>query len=691
MSKTMTELKVDGMTCNNCAMSLNRYLKRKGLENVYVNFSTKEVRFTEDESKITLEEVKKGIAKLGFQVIEDDIKASWWTLERKLLISAVFTLPLFAHHLLMMTGIDWFAFLGNPWVQLVICIPVFVIGCFHFGKSAIHSLKGGVPNMDVLIFTGSTAAFIYSLIGTIQQNPDYIFYETAAMIITLVLLGNLMEKRAVQQTTSSIDELTKLKVEKARRILPSGVISTMDVKEIKVGDVLQINEGDSIPLDGIILNGHATVDESMLTGESIPVEKEKGDVLVGASLLKSGNIQMEVTATGSETILSRLIELVKSAQQEKPDIQRLADKISAIFVPVVLLISVLTFTLSYFLFDVAFGQALMNSIAVLVISCPCAMGLATPTAVMVGVGRVARNGILIRGGQTLETFADIKNIVFDKTGTLTTGDFKIKNINYFADDHQWIDSLILGLEKHSSHPIAKSIVDELSLKELSNGNLKLVEIVEERGQGVSAMDEKGNKYQIGSYKIAENLTPHNGHNIYLIRNDSLLATIDIEDELKPGIKATLDYLKAEGINTVLLSGDHNKKVKETAEMLGIVQYYGEQLPEEKLALITDLSKDAPTAMVGDGINDAPALSKATIGISLSDASQVAIQSAQIVLLKGKLESLSKAFAISKHTLLTIKQNLFWAFAYNIVAIPIAALGFLNPMWGLCSWPSPTSS
>ncbi len=681
MSDKVVELKVDGMTCSNCASSLNRFLSKKGLENVYVNFSTKEVRFVQHDADISIDEIKVGIKKLGFEVVEDNKPKDWWTLERKLLVSAIFTLPLFLQHFLMMANIEIFAFLNNPWVQFALCLPVFLIGLMHFGKSAWHSVKGGVPNMDVLIFVGSTAAFIYSLIGTLQHHHDYIFYETAAMIITLVLLGNLLEKRAVEQTTTSIDELSKLKVSKAKKVMPSGTHISLDIEEIKVDDILQINEGDSIPLDGKIIEGHATVDESMLTGESIPVEKKKGDIVVGASTLLSGNIQMKVSAIGSETVLNKLIELVKTAQQDKPSIQRLADKISAVFVPIVLLISVLTLTISFFVFDISFQQALMNSIAVLVISCPCAMGLATPTAVMVGVGRVAKNGILIKGGQTLELFAGVKNIVFDKTGTLTTGAFKIKTINYLESDKTRVNSLIYSLEQNSSHPIAKSIVAELENFERSNSLPKFVKIEEQKGSGIIAEDEHGNKFQIGSFSLASHLTKDDSHDIYFLENDTILATIDIGDEIKESTAETIKYMKSQGIESIMLSGDKNEKVSTTAKLLGIVQYYGEQLPQQKLSLIESLSKKAPTAMVGDGINDAPALAKATIGVSLSDASQIAIQSAQIVLLKGKLENLAKAFAISKHTLLTIKQNLFWAFAYNLVAIPIAAMGFLNPMWG----------
>ncbi len=676
------ELKVDGMTCNNCAASLDKYLKRKGFEEVYVNFATKEVRFSPEGAKFSIDEVKSGIHNLGFRVIEEDgeLPRPFWTLEKKLLISTIFTLPLFLEHFLAMAGIQWFAFLGNPWIQFSLCLPVLLIGTLHFGKSAWSSLKGGVPNMDVLIFIGSTAAFIYSVVGTLSGNADYIFYETAATIISLVLLGNYMEKRAVRQTTTAIDDLASLKVEQAVRINSVGSKEQVDLNEIKVGDILQINEGDSIPLDGMIIKGTATIDESMISGESIPVEKEEGDNVIGATVLIKGTIRLRVNAIGGNTVLSKMIELVKSAQQEKPSIQRLADKISAVFVPIVLTIAVLTFVISVFVFGIESQQALMNSIAVLVISCPCAMGLATPTAVMVGVGRVAKNGILIKGGQTLETFAKIKNIVFDKTGTLTTGDFKIKQIQYLEGEASDINAILYVLESHSSHPIAKSIVSELNNRPRS-GAPYFTEIAEERGLGIKAIDHQDNQYFLGSSKAAAAFTNDLKHDVYLILNKKVIATIDIEDELKQDVQLAIDFMRKEGVKTILLSGDLKSKVETTATGLGITEYYGEQLPEQKLQIIEDLSNKNLTAMVGDGINDAPALAQADIGVSLSDASQVAIQSAEIVLLDGKLSRLPKALAISKHTLLTIKQNLFWAFAYNIIAIPIAALGFLNPMFG----------
>ncbi len=678
MNDKLTELQVEGMDCANCAASITKFLERKGLQDVYVNFSTGDVRFSQGNSKLTPEDVKAGINKLGYTVVEAEQPQPWWTLERKLIVSAIFTFPLLMNHLLMMAGIH-FPALENPWVQLVLCLPPFVIGFLHFGRSGLSSLRGGVPNMDVLIFIGATSAFIYSLVGTFTAETRFIFYETSATIITLVLVGNWLEKRAVQQTTSAIGELSRLQVKRARRIMPSGTLVMIDREEIRPGHRLQVNEGDQIPADGVIIQGRATVDESMLTGESLPVEKETGQSVIGASLVSDGNFQMEVRAAGRDTVLSQMIELVKTAQQDKPAIQRLADRISAIFVPVVLTIALLTFLIAHFGFNLPGQQALMNAIAVLVISCPCAMGLATPTAVMVGVGRLARNGILIRGGQTVEIFSKIKNMIFDKTGTLTTGNFRISKVDYHTDERR-ANALIYALEKHSSHPIARSLVEEMENR--PNGvDLGALVVEEEKGIGITARDEQGNLFRIGSARILPDGGAEEASRIFLTENDQLLASVEISDELKTEASATIDFLKSNGITPVILSGDRREKTAEVAQKLGISRYYAQQLPAEKLQIVEALSRQAPTAMVGDGINDAPALAKATVGVSLSNASQAAIQSAQVVLLNGNLEHLRQAVAISRETVTTIRQNLFWAFAYNIVAIPIAALGFLSPMWG----------
>lgn len=680
MKKNIITLEVSGMDCNNCAMSITRYLERKGLEEVFVNFQTKEVRFRQDEAALSMEEVKAGIHKLGFQVVEQEPTAEWWTFERKLLISALFTAPLLVGHLLMMAGVH-LPWLESAWVQFALCLPVYIIGFWHFGKSAYYSVLGGVLNMDVLIFTGSTAAFIYSLIGLYLQEPNYIFFETAATIITLVLVGNWMERKAVAKTTSAIEDLSQLQVETASKVMPSGTIVKIKKEEVTVGDILQVNEGDKIPADGRLLDGQVEVDESMLTGESLPVSKQAGDQLIGASVLVAGNLQMEVTAIGKDSVLEQMIELVKTAQQDKPDIQRLADRISAIFVPVVLVISLLTFVLGYYLFGFTAQGALMNAIAVLVISCPCAMGLATPTAVMVGVGRLARQGILVKGGQTLELLSRIRQMVFDKTGTLTTGQFKLKEIDYHGSDPRLVHSLIHKLEQRSSHPLAQSLVT--AMEDLPNGqSLSLQQIEEEKGLGVMALDEAGNRFEIGSARLLPDSTQASAeHQVYLLQNKQLLASIALEDEIRPAAAVTISRLKGLGVEPVILSGDQSAKTAQVAKTLRVEHFEGEQLPAEKLSTIEQLRSQGLTAMVGDGINDAPALAKADIGISLGGASHVAIQSAEIILLKPQLNKLIDALVISRHTVKTIKQNLFWAFAYNIVAIPIAAAGYLNPMWG----------
>lgn len=678
MDKEITKLKVDGMDCNNCAMSIAKYLEGEGMEQVLVNFQTKEVRFQKDDEKLPLEKAVEGIERLGYTVLDGRPRNNFWTLERKLLISAIFTLPLFLYHFLMMAGVH-IPLMENAWFQLLLCLPVYGIGAWHFGVSAFKSLRGGVPNMDVLIFIGSTAAFIYSLIGTIENQAQYIFYETAATIITLVLIGNWLEKRAVEQTTTAIDDLADLKAQKAQKVMPSGSIITLDIDAINKGDILQVNEGDTIPTDGIIIEGEGMADESMLTGESRPVSKIKGSEVVGASLLASGNIRLQVSATGEDTVLGRMIDLVKTAQGEKPDIQRLADKISAIFVPVVVTIALGALLIGHYGFDLSFKQALMNAIAVLVISCPCAMGLATPTAVMVGVGRMAKNGVLVKGGQTLEIFAGIKDMVFDKTGTLTTGSFELNNAEYFIDK-KVAASIIYSMEQYSSHPIAVSLRKTYE----SIAEPIPLEVKEIKGQGMRASDKDGNVFQLGA---STQLSPEqvalyaDKGNIFLLKNKELLAVLDFGDSLKVDAPAMINYLHQKDIHAYILSGDKENRTAALAKEVGISQYYAEKLPEEKLQIIEELSQKRPTAMIGDGINDAPALSKATIGVSMGNASQAAIQSSEIVLLGDNIDSLQKAVGISRKTLETIKQNLFWAFAYNLVAIPIAAVGLLNPMWG----------
>ena len=687
-------LKIDGMDCAHCATTITKTLSKEGIKDVNVDFMTGEATFTH----IPSEQISKAIVsihRLGYRVksrsdevdtatssISSDVyeKIDW-----KFLISLFFTLPLTLHMFLP------FPFLHEPFFQLIFSIPVMIIGFVHFGKSAINSIRLGVPNMDVLIFTGSAAAFVYSVAGMIKfsgttEINQYLFFETGAAIITLVLLGNLIEKRSVKHTTSAIAQLQHLQPKTAKKILSINgkeEVQECVIENLLIGDVVLLNTGDRVPMDGKIIFGKATVNESMLTGESHPVFKTINDTITGGTIVDDGSVRFKIEHIGNETVLSGIIELVKNAQHSKPSIQKLGDRIAAVFVPAVLGISVLTFIISVFIFKLQVSKSLMSSIAVLVISCPCAMGLATPTAVMVGLGRAARNGILIKGGSTIEQLSRIKTIVFDKTGTLTTGNFKIRKINYIAENEFSVRSILYSLEKHSSHPIARSIQREFSNN--PPDTLEWEKIEEDKGIGINAVDSDGNLFSAGSFQMVKHFHSDLNHDIYLLKNNKLIATIDLEDELKPNVAEIISKLKANGKRVILLSGDRKQKCENVANKTGITEVYSEKLPNEKLDLLEKLIIENPTAMIGDGINDAPALALANVGISISSASEAAIQSAQVVLLDNQeLQVLLTAIRISEMTYTTIKQNLFWAFFYNVVAIQIAAMGLLNPMIGALS-------
>lgn len=700
-----TLIHVEGMTCANCANTITKTLEKEGLKNVNVNYLTTEVSFEEIDST-RLEKVKSRIGSIGYKVVAEKIHEGERAHDHehtadhshhghshsskvttKFLLSAVFTAPLLLHMFFSLV------MLHDPYFQLALCIPVMYIGISFFGKSAWGSVKAGAMNMDVLVFIGSTAAFVYSLAGMCLHRGapnvhEYLYFETAGSIITFVLLGNVLEQRSVKQTTSAIHELSKLQPQHAKKVISENgkeIFSEIAYSEIRKGDELFAGSGDKIPADGIIVSGTATINESMITGESHPVTRTINDKVTGGTIVEDGTVKLKATAIGNETTLARIIRMVSDAQLSKPEIQRLGDQVSNIFVPAVLIISVLTFVITYFFMDVLLRDSIMRSIAVLVISCPCAMGLATPTALMVGIGRAARNGILIKGGSTVERFSKIKTVVFDKTGTLTTGKFRISSIRTFNISENEVRTILYALEQHSSHPIARSILKECESFSKAAAGLTWKSVSEDKGKGINATDVNGNLYSAGSYIMARHATADDKHAVYLLVNNKLVATVDLEDEIKPGARETIDYLRSLGIKTILMSGDRKEICEEVGRELGVDEIYWEQLPEEKLEMISSFSQKNITAMVGDGINDAPALVKADVGVSLSDASQVAIQSAQVVLLKSNdLRSLRSALQFSRHTLLTIKQNLFWAFAYNVVAIPIAAAGLLSPAVGALS-------
>lgn len=669
------------MDCANCALGITKKLKKSGHEDVHVDFATGEASLLMNES-CTLNDVVSDIEGLGYKVVQEENPEKFrFGVAQKFWFCLVFTLPVFFGHMFFMNS--WIA---QPMVQLALTLPVFLVGGWHFGKSAWGSLKAGVPNMDVLIFIGAVSSFAYSIAGMLLYSGhaahQYMFFETTATIITLVLLGNLIEHLSVKRTTSAISELSSLQPPKARRIIiRDGQELTEEIQssQLSKGDLLQVNTGESFPADGEVTEGTGAANESMISGESVPVDKVPGASVTGGTVLLNGPIRFRVTRTGSESTLSHIISLVKKAQHEKPPVQQLADKISAIFVPVVLGIALLTLLLSRFAFNLDWQAAIMHSIAVLVISCPCAMGLATPTAVMVGIGRAARNGILIRGGRTLEQLAEVKTIIFDKTGTLTTGKFaSLRATVYNGFSEQEAKSMLLSIEQHSSHPLAQSIVNLLGKENLTAITFR--EASETKGIGITATSNDGTQWQAGSWRLLGEEKVPAAHDVYLLRNGKVVAGINLEDELRPGIKELIGFLHAKKIRTVLLSGDRAEKCQAVAKALGIDEVLAEQLPEQKSETVARISKNGKTAMVGDGINDAPALARADVGISPGEATPVAMQSAQVVLLGSDgVEKLRDAYLISKHTLKTIRENLFWAFFYNVVAIPIAAIGWLSPM------------
>jgi Cu+-exporting ATPase len=558
------------------------------------------------------------------------------------------------------------------------CIPVYFVGMSYFGVSAVKSLRRGIPNMNVLIAIGATAAFVYSLIGSIGNlGMDYIFYETASTIITLVFLGEWIEHKSVAGTQKELNKLAANQKVMANMIAfdeeHKELIFPVENTTLHVGDLILIKTGEQVPIDCKILWGDVHVNEALLTGESKPIKKTKKDALIGGSIITDGTVKAQVTAVGKDTVLSNILTLVKQAQGEKPPIQQLADKISAVFVPAVLAIAVLTFLINYFAFDISGTNSLMRGIAVLVISCPCAMGLATPAAIAVGLGRAAKNGILIRNAKSLELFKSITTVVFDKTGTLTKGQMTISKWESNLDENLF-KQLIFSLEKYSNHPIAKAITAEWKI----SNSINWKKIEEIKGLGMKAEDVNGNVYQLGSHKIASALTNDSSHTAYLVQNEKLVGWFDMEDEIRTEAKEVIAYLHSKNIQTILLSGDSLERTKKIADALGIDKVYAEKTPEEKLQIIGQLNSKTPVAMVGDGINDAPALAKATIGISMSEATQLAVQSAQVVLMNKGIQNLPLALGLGKHTFITIKGNLFWAFIYNIVAIPIAAMGLLQP-------------
>lgn len=674
--------KVKGMTCTNCALSVSKYLEKQGMQNVKVNPIDGDVHFdaasfeAADQTLLT-----KGIASLGYEVVNEKTAAAPAARPpmnkylRYTLLCLPFTLVLMLHMIPAMHD-TW---INNPWLQLALCLPVYAIGMYHFGVSAVKSTLNGMPNMNVLIAVGATAAFVYSLIGALQgMGHNYLFFETTATIITLVFFGNYLEDVSISSTQQQLNALAKQQPVMANMIAFDDKyqeqVFVVESAHLKSGDLILIKNGEQVPADAKILSGEGMLNEALITGESVPVRKTAKDKIIGGSLLADGLLRAQVLHSPKEGVLANIIDLVKKAQGDKPPIQRLADKISAIFVPVVIGIALLTFVINYLLLH-AFTPALMRSIAVLVISCPCAMGLATPAAIAVGLGRAARNGVLFRNAQSLEIFRQIKQVVFDKTGTLTTGAFSITGFHSELPEDEF-KSIVWSLEKYSNHPLAKSITNHWK----GAKEIRWTKIEEIKGGGLKAVDKTGDEYRAGSAAFT-GVAAGAEASVYVSKNGAYIGALTLADEIRPEAAEVISYLHAKGIETVLLSGDGLPKVQLLASQLGIQKIYAQQTPAQKLAVIDSLKTQGRTAMVGDGINDAPALARADVGISLSDSSQVAVQTADVVLMNNGLKQLPLALGLGLHTMKTIRSNLFWAFAYNAVAIPVAAFGLLTPAVG----------
>jgi Cu+-exporting ATPase len=673
MTYSKHELQIDGMHCTSCAKTIERVLIDLGAKDIEVNFAASTARFDLPIS-CSSDLVSSKLNSAGFFVRSPSkITKNELSKEELLLIPClILTLPLMGHMFL-----DWHL-LHDPYVQLGLTTPVFLIGIYYFGGSAIRSLRAGVANMNLLIIIGSIAAFVYSLIGTIGQlGSNFQFYETAATIITAVLIGNVIEKRAVKKTASSLDELAKLAPEKATKVNTTGdgneELVLVAAKDLQPGDLIQINEGDSIPGDCRILSGTALVDESMLTGESIPRQRTQGEDLVGGTVNLKGSIRAQITKVGSESVLAQIIEMVKGAWGSKPDLQRIGDKVSSIFVPCVIVVALLTFAISIMI-GVPFSDSLLRTIAVLVVACPCAMGLATPTAVMVGLGNAARSGILVRGGRTLETLAGVNKVVFDKTGTLTTNDLLVRDVITAGITEQEAKGIIKGLETASSHPIAKALRSSWS----EVPPTVIVENYEVKGIGVIGKLSDGRSVTLKANGDLEHEKFQDCDLVLSVNNESV-AGVTLTGQTRTGAARAIQELLAQKIKVAVASGDSKNKVEEAAKELGITERFWRQKPNDKQELVARFQQSGDrVAFVGDGINDAPVIAQADVGLSLTDSSKIAIQTAQVIILGNDLNQVSRSIAIGKHTVKTIKQNLFWAFFYNILMIPLAATGHLTP-------------
>ncbi|HEY8363331.1 MAG TPA: heavy metal translocating P-type ATPase [Tissierellaceae bacterium] len=691
-------LLVEGMTCAACSARIEKVLNRlDGVTKATVNLSTNKAVVEFPSGIIEDETLVKAIEKAGYKAeieVERDLDREKELREKEIkslktsfIISAILSVPLFSAMFFHMAGLH--TILSNGWFQLALATPVqFIIG-YRFYRGAYNSLRGGGANMDVLVSMGTSAAYFYSVYNLIKGVHEY-YFEASAVIITLVLLGKTFEAIAKGKTSEAIKKLMGLQP-KTAKVIRDGKEVDIPIEKVEIGDIIVVRPGERIPVDGIIVEGNSAVDESMITGESIPVDKSKGDEVIGATINKYGTFKFEATKVGKDTVLSQIIKLVEDAQGSKAPVQRLADKISGIFVPVVVAIAVVTL-LAFTLIKGDFNTGLINAVAVLVIACPCALGLATPTAIMVGTGKGAEKGILIKSGEHLERAHKIDTIIFDKTGTITKGEPEVTDILSFEGiDGEEVLRVAASVEKVSEHPLGQAIVkkgeeESLELKEPE-------EFVSIPGKGIQATLE-GKRVLIGNRKLMQDngisieageddllRLEEEGKTAMLIAIDgNLRGIIAVADKIKETSKDAIEKLKSMGLEVYMITGDNERTARAIAKEVGITNVLAEVLPENKAEVVEKIkSEGKKVGMVGDGINDAPALAAADVGFAIGTGTDVAIEAADITLMRGDLQGVVTAIRLSHRTMRTIKQNLFWAFFYNSIGIPFAALGLLNPM------------
>ena len=663
--------KLEGMTCASCASRVERHLQKAGLQNIWVDFPNGLVEFDQDANlNIDIDTIKNGLVDIGYRVISAKSSERWkFNLNTKLLVSVLFSLPIVLSHMSHTAGLPFPAL--TPIIQFILSIPVMLICWVHFGKSSWNVIKVRSTNMDVLIFLGSNAAFAYSVYGLLTENPDMLFFEAATLIVTLVLFGNFLERKALISANKALSEISKVQQVQATIIEPDGNTRSIPSDKLEVGQSVLLSEGSFIPADGILKDGHLFVDESLLTGESRAIEKIEGSEMIAGSIVSGGNASMLVRAAGKASYLSRLERMVKMAQAHKPSLHKLSDRVSKVFIPIILGISLLTGVWWWFDNGVSEREAVLRAVAVLVIACPCALGLAVPTAIRVGTGWAARRRVIFRTADVFEVLPKVKRFFLDKTGTLTEGKFDIE-IAHKQNLRQWLP-IILSLELRSSHPIARSIVTFIQVNYPQIIPERLKDIREQKGVGMIGFTPEGSEIILRG-----GLSKDGNKNIILMYEGSKVFSIVLTDHFKDDAPDLIAYLKAHHIKPTIISGDHESFVSEAAEELGIESYYAEVKPQEKLEIIRNSSSDVVTGIIGDGINDAAAISAADAGMAFANASHMNIESADVVLLNQELNGIKVAFTSARLTYVTIRQNLFWAFSYNIIAVPLAIFGFVNP-------------